>query len=558
MADAVTRLFPGVKVTIGPCIDDGFFYDFDFERPFMPEDLERIEGEMKKILKENLPFVRKEISKKEAIEFFRKKGEKYKIEIIEGIPDSEKISLYQVGEFVDLCKGPHVAKTGEIKTFKLLSAAGSYWRGDEKRERLQRIYGTVFENQKDLDGYLKRLEEAKKRDHRKLGKELGLFTFHPESPASPFFYPKGALVYRAIIDYLRDLYVKEGYDEVITPEILDVALWERSGHLEHFRENMYFTEIEERQFAVKPMNCPGHCLLFGERKWSYRELPVRFADFGRLHRFERSGVVHGLTRVRSFCQDDAHIYCTPEQMDGEITSFLRLVEKVYADFGFTEVSVNVATRPSHFLGTKEVWDRSEEILQKTLQQKGVAFEIKEGEGAFYGPKIEFCVKDVLMRPWQLGTLQVDYSMPERFNLEYVTSAGGAARPVLLHRAVLGSLERFLGILVEHCGGAFPLWLAPVQIRLLTITDETIPFAKEVRERLTSAGFRVESDFRGEKLGLKIREAQVAKVPYMGVIGGKEATAKSVALRHRTQGDLGSLPIDDVIQKLKQDSAIRKS
>ncbi|MDO8520173.1 MAG: threonine--tRNA ligase [Deltaproteobacteria bacterium] len=550
MADAVTQLFPNVKVTIGPCVEEGFYYDFDYEKPFTPEDLEKIEAKMGEIVNKNLPFERKEISKKEAVEFFKKRGEKYKVEIIGGIPDAEKISLYQHGDFVDLCKGPHVSKTGEIKAFKLLSVAGSYWRGDEKRERLQRIYGTAFAGEGELKEYLNRLEEAKKRDHRKLGKELGLFSFHEEAPASPFFHPKGALVYRLMIDYLRKLYASEGYDEVITPEILDLTLWEKSGHLEHFRENMYFTKVENREMAVKPMNCPGHCLMYGERRWSFRELPVRFADFGRLHRFERSGVTHGLTRVRTFSQDDAHIYCAPEQMEEEMLSFIRLVKKVYKDFGFEEVDVALATRPEKAMGSPELWKEAEGKLGAALKKEELEYKVNEGEGAFYGPKIEFQVKDALKRPWQLGTLQVYYSMTERFDLKYVSSGGEEKRPVMLHRAILGSLERFFAILIEHCGGAFPFWLAPVQIALLTISEEQAPYALQLKNSLSDQGFRVEIDGRNEKLGLKIRENQLKKVPYMAVLGAKEASGGTLAIRHRTEGDLGSQTLEQFVSKIK--------
>ncbi len=552
MADAVVSLFPNTKVAIGPCIDDGFFYDFDSETIFAPEDLAKIEKRMEEVIRKDVPFVRKEISKKEAVTFFMNRGEKYKVEIIENLPEGEPISLYEHGGFIDLCKGPHVERTGEIKAFKLLSLAGSYWRGDEKRDKLQRIYGTAFENETDLKAYLSRLEEAHKRDHRRLGKELDLFSFHPEAPASPFFHPKGALVYRLLIDYLRNIYQEEGYQEVITPEILDIDLWERSGHLEHFKSNMFFTKVEEREMAVKPMNCPGHCLMFSEKKWSYRELPVRLADFGRLHRFERSGVTHGLTRVRTFAQDDAHIYCAPEQMEGEIQTFLKLVYKVYRDFGFEDVHLALATRPEHFIGYKEIWDKSEFLLKSSLEKGGFSYQINEGEGAFYGPKIEFQVKDALGRPWQLGTLQVDYSMPERFDLAYITSEGTKARPIMLHRAILGSLERFLAILLEHCGGAFPVWLAPTQILLTTITEGQNDFAKKLAKTLQNEGRRAEVDDRNEKLGLKIREGTLRKIPYIGVIGAKEVEKNQVALRVRGGKDLGGTSVEQLINLLKDE------
>ncbi len=551
MAGAVCELFPGTKVTIGPCIDDGFYYDFDSPHVFSPEDLEKIASKMKEVIGRKLPFVRKEVSRDEAISFFDKKGEKYKVEIIQGLPAAEPISLYQHGDFVDLCRGPHVDQTSDIKAFHLLSVAGSYWRGDEKREKLQRIYGTAFASEKDLKDYLARLEEAHKRDHRRLGKELDLFSFHQEAPASPFFHPKGALVYRLLIDYLRSVYQREGYSEVITPEVLDVALWERSGHLEHFKANMFFTEAEERDMAVKPMNCPGHCLMFSEKKWSYRDLPIRYADFGRLHRYERSGVTHGLTRVRTFCQDDAHIYCTPEQMEGEIQSFLKLVQEVYHLFGFESVHLALATRPEKFSGSIELWDKSEKILEDSLKKAGLSFQVNPGEGAFYGPKIEFQVQDALKRPWQLGTLQIDYSMPDRFDLHYIGSDAGKKRPIMLHRAILGSLERFFGILLEHCGGDFPLWLAPVQVLLVPITEAQVSEAKRLEEVLKKEGVRVEVDARNEKLGLKIREANLQKIPYVAVMGAKEVEAKTLSIRHRKQGDLGSLSLEALVAQIKQ-------
>lgn len=555
LADAVTRLFPSTKVTIGPCIDNGFYYDFDYERAFTPEDLQKIEDTMQEIVNQKLPFVREEVSKEEAIRFFEKRGDKYKVEIIQGLPEGEPISLYKHGDFTDLCRGPHLEQTGQIGRFKLLSVAGSYWRGDEKRDRLQRIYGTAFANDKDLKAYLKQIEEAQKRDHRKLGKELELFNFHSEAPASPFFYPKGAFVYNKIVDFLRSIYQDEGYDEVITPQVLDRTLWEKSGHWEHFKDSMYFTAVEDREMAVKPMNCPGHCLMFGERKWSYRELPVRFADFGRLHRFERSGVTHGLTRVRTFCQDDAHIYCTPDQMADEIGQFISLVQKVYKVFGFNEVLVALATRPEKALGSVEIWADAEDKLAKGLDKAGLAYIINAGEGAFYGPKIEFQVKDALGRPWQLGTLQVDYSMPERFGLEYIDTDGVAKQPVMLHRAILGSLERFLGILIEHCAGQFPLWLAPTQLLLIPITEAQSEFAYQKQKELKAKGLRVEVDARNEKLGLKIRESQLKKMPYVGVLGAKEVEVGQVSVRSKAIGDLGVMNFQELIDRLQQESTV---
>lgn len=552
MASAVVSLFPGTKVTIGPCIDDGFYYDFYSDHIFTPEDLLAIEKKMSEIVSQKLPFICHEVSREVAIERFQKLDEKFKVEIIEGINGTEPITLYAHGDFVDLCKGPHLQNTSEIGAFKLLNVAGSYWRGDEKRERLQRIYGTAFATKEDLKAHLTRIEEAQKRDHRRLGRELNLFSFHPEAPASPFFHPRGALVYNLLIEYIRGFYQREAYSEVITPQIIDIDLWKRSGHYDHFRDGMYFTEQEDRQMAVKPMNCPGHCLMFGEKKWSYRELPVRFADFGRLHRFERSGVTHGLTRVRTFCQDDAHIYCAPSQMDGEIEAFLKLVWEVYKDFGFTSVHVALATRPENYLGSLEVWSQAEAVLANSLKKSGVDFSINAGEGAFYGPKIEFQVKDALGRAWQLGTLQVDFSMPERFELAYINNEGKEERPVMLHRAVLGSLERFLGILLEHTGGALPLWLAPVQVLLVPITDQQNDAAQTIAKTLRAQGFRVEVDGRNEKLGLKIREAQLQKIPYMAVMGAREVEAGTMSVRHRKKGDIGAFSLENLLEKLVQE------
>lgn len=549
LADAVVRLFPEAKPTIGPVIENGFYYDFDYPPGFSDEDLIRIESEMMQIIKSNENFKKIELSRGEALEFFKKRGDKYKVEILEGIPAGENISLYEHGRFVDLCKGPHVEQTGQIKAIKLLSVAGAYWRGDERNAMLQRIYGTAFGSNEDLEAHLARIEEAKKRDHRKLGKDLGLFTFHKESPASPFFHPKGTTLYNVLIAYVRGLYAKEGYDEVITPQVFDSVLWHRSGHYENYKENMYFTSVEEREFAVKPMNCPGHCLMFGEKKWSYRELPVRYADFGRLHRFERSGVVHGLTRVRTFCQDDAHIFCRSDQMKAEIKSFLNLVKKVYDDFNFTDVKLKLATRPEKYIGTPELWDKAEKTLAEAMTEEALAFDVNPGEGAFYGPKIEFHVSDAIGRPYQLGTLQVDYSMPERFDLEYIDEAQAYQRPVMLHRAILGSLERFIGIYVEHCAGAFPFWLAPVQGRILTLSETLIPQAEELLQKLKLAGYRFELDVRNEKLGLKIRDAQLHKVPYMLVMGKKEIAENKISVRTRVEGDLGAIEIPHLFEKL---------
>lgn len=552
LADAVVRLFPEAEPTIGPVIENGFFYDFHYPPGFREEDLEKIEAEMKKIIKENLRFEEIAMSREEALQFYKERGEKYKIEILKSIPEGETITFYKHGDFMDLCKGPHTNYTKKIKAFKLLSVAGAYWRGNSDNEMLQRIYGTAFLSKEELDAHLHQLEESKKRDHRKLGKELELFSFHEEAPASPFFYAKGTSVYNGLVDYIRAHYRKEGYDEVITPQIFDSSLWHKSGHYENFKENMYFTDIDDRDFAVKPMNCPGHCLMMSEKTWSYRELPKRIADFGRLHRYEKSGALHGMTRVRTFAQDDAHIFCRPDQMQDEILNFLDLVDRIYQDFGFSKVHLALATRPEKFIGEIAVWDESEKILSEAMQKKGLSFTINEGEGAFYGPKIEFQIEDAIGRPWQLGTLQVDYSMPERFDLKFLDSQQNTHRPVMLHRAVLGSIERFFAILVEHCAGAFPFWLAPEQVRLLTIGESQEAFAKQVADELKSKNYRVHVDTRDEKLGFKIREAQLMKVPYMLVIGKKEVENSVMSVRHRQEGDLGSMPLEKLMGVLSNE------
>lgn len=554
LADAVIRLFPEAKPTIGPVIESGFFYDFDYQPGFTEDDLEKIEAEMKKIVKSNAKFERQELPRDEAIQFFKDREDPYKVEIIEGLPADETVTLYKHGDFIDLCKGPHVNYSKKVKAFKLLSVAGAYWRGDETKARLQRIYGTAFSSKDELEVHLAQLEEAKKRDHRRLGKELGLFSFHPEAPGSPFFHPKGADLYNRLVRYIQSMYDREGYSEVITPQILDVELWKRSGHYDNFKDNMFFADIEDREFAVKPMNCPCHCLMFGEKKWSYRELPVRMADFGRLHRFERSGVIQGLTRVRSFAQDDAHIYCTPEQMQHEIESFLDLVNSIYEDFEFNEVHLALATRPEKYQGDLKVWDMAEDVLGKAMDAKGMSYSLNKGEGAFYGPKIEFQIKDALGRPWQLGTMQVDFSMPERFDLNYIDAEQNFHRPVMLHRAILGSLERFLGVLIEHCGGAFPFWLAPTQIKLITMGESSEAYSVSLKQKLQELGYRVESDDRNEKLGYKIREAQLQKVPYMIVLGKKEVEAGLMSVRHRKEGDLGQVDLvglENILSKEKQ-------
>jgi threonyl-tRNA synthetase len=549
LAHAVKRLYPNARVGIGPTIEDGFYYDFWVEKPFTLEDLPAIEAEMQKLVSEGVEVVREDLGRDVAMTRFTEMGEPLKVEVLAGIPAGDIISGYRQGDFYDLCRGPHVPSTSKLKAFKLLSIAGAYWKGDEKNQMLSRIYGTAFHTQKELEEHLKRLEDARARDHRKLGKELGLYSFHPEAPASPFFHPKGALVYNELVSYIRELYFKYGYSEVITPQILDVALWKTSGHYENFADSMYFTTAEEREYALKPMNCPAHCLMFGVQKHSYRDLPIRFADFGRLHRYERSGVTHGLTRVRTFCQDDAHIYCTPEQIKPEMASFLSLLKEVYDTFGFEGMRVALSTRPEKRLGSDEIWDAAEYALGEAMAEAGLPYTLNPGEGAFYGPKIEFQLLDALKRPWQLGTLQVDYMMPERFNLTYTRPDGGEDRPIMLHRAILGSLERFMGILVEHTGGTFPAWLAPIQVAILPITDRAHAFSTEAAARAKALGLRVELDLRNESLKAKVREAQLAKVPYMLVIGDREAEAHTVSVRHRHRGDLGVQSLDGFLEGL---------
>jgi threonyl-tRNA synthetase len=554
MAQAVQRLFPGTQVTIGPVIEDGFFYDFRKDEPFAPEDLERIEAEMRAITKENLPVTREEMPRAKAIELFKGMGEAYKVEIIEGIPE-ERVSLYRQGDWVDLCRGPHVPSTGHLRAFKLTGIAGAYWRGDERNEMLQRIYGTAFANRQHLEEHLARLEEAKRRDHRRLGKELDLFTFDPVAPGSPFFHPKGAFVYNKLVEYVRSLYDRYGYEEVITPQVLDVELWHRSGHYENYKDNMYFSQFDEREYAVKPMNCPSHCLIYASRKRSYRDLPVRYADFGRLHRAERSGTLHGLTRVRSFAQDDAHIFCTPEQIGGEIAQLLRMIDEVYNHFGFADRKVFLSTRPEKSIGTDEMWERAEGALAEALRGASMEYQINAGDGAFYGPKIDFVFLDALRREWQLATIQLDFgALPERFDLTYVRPDGTEGRPVMIHRAILGAIERFLGILIEHCGGAFPLWLAPVQARILTLTERQEGYGRALQEKLRAAGIRVELDDRNEKLGYKVREAQMAKIPYMLVVGDKEEAASTVAPRSRTGGMGEEISAEAFIEQLKREIA----
>ncbi|MFQ5477972.1 MAG: threonine--tRNA ligase [Candidatus Binatia bacterium] len=543
LAQAVKRLYPQAQVTIGPVIDDGFYYDFDYQPGFSPDDLESIAKEMARIVDEELSVERAEMDRDEAVRMFREMGETYKALIIEGIED-ERVSVYRQGEFVDLCRGPHVPSTAALGVYKLTHVAGAYWRGDENNAMLQRIYGTAFADSSDLDAHLERLEEARKRDHRKLGKQLGLYSFHPEAPASPFFHPDGTTVYNLLIDYIRGLYSRYGYEEVITPQILDVDLWHRSGHYENYKDHMYFTRIEDRDFAVKPMNCPTHCLMYGEGIRSYRDLPVRFADFGRLHRFERSGVVHGLARVRSFCQDDAHIFCTTEQISAEVRRVLDMIFTTHRAFGFEETKIYLSTRPEKSIGSDAMWDQAEGALTDVLREEAPAFVLNPGDGAFYGPKIDFAVVDAMKREWQLSTVQLDFSMPDRFELCYINNEGKERRPVMIHRAVLGSLERFIAILLEHTGGALPLWLAPCQVSLLTVTDRQNDYAKDVEESLRASGIRAKADLRNEKLGFKMREAQRSRVPVVAVVGDREVEGGTVAPRLRGNNQLNPMGIDE--------------
>jgi threonyl-tRNA synthetase len=539
MADAIKQLWPDAQLGFGPHTEDGFYYDIELEHRISPEDFEKIEDRMREVVKGRVEFVREEVSRDEAVKFFEGQGEHLKVEAIAAIPGDATLTFYRSGEFVDLCRGPHVDNTGKIQAFKLMRVAGAYWRGDESRPMLQRIYGTAFPDRKALKKYLMQVEEAKKRDHRKLGQELGLFHFDPIAPASPFFTGRGATVYNALQSYVRGLYGRHGYEEVITPQIFDMDLFHQSGHYEHYKENMFSSTIDGREFGVKPMNCPGHCILFRQKRHSYRELPIRMADFGRLHRYERAGVTHGLTRVRSFAQDDAHIYCRADQVESEILGVVRMFTECYRTFGFDDVAIEISTRPESFLGDIEVWNQAEAALEAALRTEGIDYKINKGDGAFYGPKIDFMVRDAIGRPWQLGTCQLDFQLPERFDLDYVDDADGRSRPVMIHRAMLGSLERFFGVYLEHVAGKFPAWIAPVQVAVLPITDAHHAWADEVTATLRARGLRVECDPRNQKLGLKIREATLLRVPYMLVLGDKEVDERGVAPRTR-DGKTGAL------------------
>lgn len=557
LAYAVKTLFPEAQVTIGPVIEDGFYYDFSYSRAFTPEDLIAIEKQMVLLAAKNEPVVRRVLPRDEAVAYFKQQGEHYKAEIIAGIPVTQEVSLYREGAFEDLCRGPHVPSTGVLKHFKLMKVAGAYWRGDHNNEMLQRIYGTAWATKEDLQKYLTRLEEAEKRDHRKLGKELDLFHLDDHAPGLVFWHPKGWSLWQGVEQYMRKVYQDNGYQEVKAPQILDKTLWEKTGHWDKYRENMFVTESEKRDYALKPMNCPGHILIFKQGLKSYRDLPLRYGEFGQCHRNEPTGGLHGIMRVRGFTQDDGHIFCTEDQILSECTQYTALLHKVYSDFGFTDMIYKVATRPDARIGADEIWDKAEHALIESLRASNCAFEIAPGEGAFYGPKIEYTLKDALGRHWQCGTIQVDFSMPERLDAEFVGEDGERHRPVMLHRAIVGSLERFIGILVEQYAGAFPVWLAPVQIAVLNITDAQNDYVQDVVKKLQNLGLRVTLDLRNEKITYKIREHSLQKLPYILVVGDKEKAAQSVAVRARGNADLGVMSVDAFVQIIQDDIANKR-
>ncbi len=556
MAQAVKQLYPEAQVTIGPAIDNGFYYDFSYKRPFTPEDLEAIEARMHEIVKQDLKVERSEMKREDAVEFFRGMGEAYKAELVEAIPEGEVISLYRQGDFIDLCRGPHVPSTGKLKVFKLMKVAGAYWRGDSNNEMLQRIYGTAFASKEDLAAYLHMLEEAEKRDHRRLGRELDLFHLQDEAPGLIFWHAKGWAIWQVVEQYMRKIYRDNGYEEVKAPQLLDRSLWERSGHWAKYRENMFTTESENRYYALKPMNCPGHIQIFNSQLRSYRDLPLRIGEFGQCHRNEPSGSLHGLMRVRGFTQDDGHIFCTEDQILKECENYTRLVQQVYADFGFKEIAYKVATRPEMRIGEDDAWDKAEHALMKSFDDLGIEYEILEGEGAFYGPKIEYHLKDCLGRSWQCGTIQVDFQMPARLGAEYVAEDNTRKVPVMLHRAMLGSLERWIGMLIEEFAGAFPLWLAPVQVAVCSITDAQVDAVRDVAKKLHEAGIRVHSDLRGEKINYKIRELSLQKIPYILVIGEKEKQNGTVSVRARGGRDLGVMKFEDFLAMAQAEVASR--
>ena len=556
MAQAIQHLFPGTKFAIGPAIANGFYYDLDSEHVFTPEDLAAIEKEMAKIVKANIPLVRNELPRAEALSMFAKMEEPYKVELINDLPEDAIISIYQQGDFLDLCAGPHCPTTGRVKAFKLQSIAGAYWRGNEKNKMLQRIYGTAFNTKEELDAYLNMLEEAAKRDHRKLGKELDLFSIQDEGPGFPFFHPNGMIIRNELEDYWRQIHREYGYQEIKTPMILSRSLWEQSGHWDHYRENMYFTKIDELDFAIKPMNCPGGMLVYKTKPHSYKELPIRAGELGLVHRHELSGALHGLFRVRCFTQDDAHIFMMPSQIKEEIQNVIKLFDQVYGTFGL-KYHAELSTRPEDSMGDAETWEKTTNALRDAMEDFGLAYVVNEGDGAFYGPKIDFHLTDSIGRTWQCGTIQLDMQLPEKFDLTYTGEDGLKHRPVMIHRVVYGSIERFIGILIEHYAGAFPAWLAPTQVRILPITDKHVAYAKELNDKMFALGLRVYLDDRNEKIGYKIREAQVQKIPYMLVIGDKEVEEGAVAVRRRSEGDLGAMKADDFITMLQKEIAEKK-
>lgn len=553
MAHAVKRLYPTAKLGIGPAIENGFYYDIDFEEPISADDLPAIEKEMKKIIKERKPIQRREMSREEAEKLFKEKNETYKLELLADLPEDAVISCYEQDDFIDLCAGPHLSHTGLIKAFKLTGLAGAYWRGSEKNPMLQRIYGTAFPSKERLQEHLLMIEEAKKRDHRKLGRELDLFSLHEEGPGFPFLHNNGMIVWQELTDFWRVEHRRAGYEEIKTPLILNRTLWEQSGHWDHYQDNMYFTEIDELDYAVKPMNCPGAMLVYKSKMHSYRDLPRRIAEMGIVHRHELSGTLHGLMRVRSFTQDDAHIFMLPDQIEDEVAGIIELMDLFYSVFGF-DYRIELSTRPEKAMGAVELWDQAERLLEKVLVDRGIEYKINEGDGAFYGPKIDFHLEDCLGRNWQCGTIQLDFQMPEKFDLTYIGEDGAKHRPVVIHRVVYGSMERLMALLIEHYSGAFPAWLAPVQVAVLPVTDRSHEYAVKISEELKNEGFRVEADLRSEKVGYKIREAQVKKVPYMLVVGDREVENNQVAVRHRHEGDLGAETLTDFIVKLKKEIA----
>ncbi len=551
LAQAVKRLYPNTKLAIGPAIDNGFYYDFDTEIPFTADVLEKLEAEMKKIIKEDLPLVRSVKPREEAVKYMEQKGEPYKVELINDLPEDSVVSFYTQGDFTDLCAGPHLASTGKLKAIKLTSCTGAYWRGNEKNKMLSRVYGTAFPKQSELDEYLARIEEAKKRDHRRLGKELGIFALLEEGPGFPFFLPKGMIVKNTLIDYWRKIHTREGYQEISTPIMLRRELWETSGHWDHYKNNMYTTTIDDNEFAVKPMNCPGGMLVYKLEPRSYKDLPMRLGELGIVHRHEKSGEMHGLMRVRCFTQDDAHIFMTPDQITSEIKGVVRLINEVYNVFGF-KYHVELSTMPEDHLGSLEDWEAATNGLRAALDEMNMPYVVNEGDGAFYGPKIDFHLEDSLGRTWQCGTIQLDFQLPMRFEAEYTGSDGEKHRPIMIHRVCFGSIERFIGILIEHFAGAFPTWLAPVQVKLLPISDRQHDYAAEVAKKLTAAGIRVETDTRNEKIGYKIREAQLEKVPYMLVLGDKECESGTIAVRSRKNGDMGTEALDKFIADVRKE------